>query len=391
MASIRYRVTGQLNGEQATKRFRNSDEGRKGATAFAKSLENPTKLYDVRARIGGREVTRTFTRRKDADSYATTLEADKLRGVVVDPRRANITVSDHSNRWLAGRPDLSERTTELYRWLLDRHILPMFGTRSMGSLSPSSVRSWHAGIAATHPTTAAKAYRLLRGIMNAAVSDEVISRNPCQVKGAGQEKAPERPVATIAEVQALSDAMPDEQRIAVLLAACCSLRRAELLGLRRRDIDPMRGTLTVEVTRTKSMAGTMLEKPPKTDAGRRTLRVPAKVLPALISHLEAFVGSDPDALLLDGGYRSLRTAWDNARRKVGVTYRLHDLRHFGQTMAAATGASTKELMHRAGHSSPAAALRYQHATEDRDQVLADALSELLPDAPVISITRAAAG
>jgi len=131
--------------------------------------------------------------------------------------------------------------------LLDRHILPMLGTRSMGSLSPSSVRSWH----------------------------------------------------------------------------------AELLGLRRRDIDPMRGTLTVEVTRTKNMAGTMLEKPPKTDAGRRTLRVPAKVLPALISHLEAFVGSDPDALLLDGDYRSLRTAWDNARRKVGVTYRLHDLRHFG--------------------------------------------------------------
>ena len=46
------------------------------------------------------------------------------------------------------------------------------------------------------------------------------------------------------------------------------------------------------------------------------------------------------------------------------------------TLAAATGASTKELMRRAGHASPAAALRYQHATEDRDKAIADAFDEM---------------
>jgi hypothetical protein len=121
--------------------------------------------YDVRTRIGGRVVTRTFNRRKDADAYAATTEADKLRSVVVDPRRARVTVEDYANRWLKGRNDLAERTVELYRWLLDRHIIPTLGATSLADLAPSTVRTWHAGIAAKHPTTAAKCYRLLSSLM----------------------------------------------------------------------------------------------------------------------------------------------------------------------------------------------------------------------------------
>lgn len=59
------------------------------------------------------------------------------------------------------------------------------------------------------------------------------------------------------------------------------------------------------------------------------------------------------------------------------TTRFHDLRHFSMTRAAATAASTKELMRRAGHVSPAAALRYQHATEDPDKAIANAFDEML--------------
>jgi integrase len=55
--------------------------------------------------------------------------------------------------------------------------------------------------------------------------------------------------------------------------------------------------------------------------------------------------------------------------------RFHDLRHTGNTLAAATGASTKELMTRMGHASPRAALIYQHASEERDKAIAEALSD----------------
>lgn len=67
---------------------------------------------------------------------------------------------------------------------------------------------------------------------------------------------------------------------------------------------------------------------------------------------------------------------------------LHDLRHTGNTWAAATGASTRELMVRMGHATPDAALRYQHATQERDRAIAAALAELARPAPVVEISRA---
>lgn len=101
MAQIIHRVRGY--GESATepgwKRVERSfpdgvsgrfPDGGKAAKAFALELENAVTVYDVRTRIGGRVVTRTFKRRKDADAYANTVEADKLRGVARDPRARSV-------------------------------------------------------------------------------------------------------------------------------------------------------------------------------------------------------------------------------------------------------------------------------------------------------------
>jgi len=74
---------------------------------------------------------------------------------------------------------------------------------------------------------------------------------------------------------------------------------------------------------------------------------------------------------------TLNRVWQRARRTIGRTdLHYHDLRHTGLTWAAASGASIAELMRRGGHANPAAALRYQHATEDRDRAIAEALAEL---------------
>ena len=143
-----------------------------------------------------------------------------------DAEQVVVRLTDYADDWLRSRPGLAERTVELYRWLLDRHAAPTFGGLPLDAIAPSAVRAWHAHAARTRPTTAAKAYRLLSAIMRTAVADELISRNPCQVRGAAVEKAPERPIATIAEVDALANAMPPSLRIAVVLAAWCQLRRA---------------------------------------------------------------------------------------------------------------------------------------------------------------------
>jgi excisionase family DNA binding protein len=76
------------------------------AQIFRRTTRTGDARYDVRTRIGGRVVTRTFKRKRDAEAYATSVEADRLRGVVIDPRRARVTLAtygrDPPRAWEAG-------------------------------------------------------------------------------------------------------------------------------------------------------------------------------------------------------------------------------------------------------------------------------------------------
>ena len=121
---------------------------------------------------------------------------------------------------------------------------------------------------------------------------------------------------------------------------------------------------------------------PKSAAGVRTVHIPPHLLAELQAHLSAYPDPPSSLVFTNGLGRPLtrggfRRTWVKARDSVGLPdFRFHDLRHTGNTLAAATGASTKELMARMGHASMRAALIYQHATADRDHAIAAALSRL---------------
>lgn len=337
-------------------------------------------VYRVEGRMYSAGVHAT---KADALAYLASIEVDLRRGAWIDPRAGKMTLRFYAEEWLNQRNDLAFRTKELYEYLLERHVLPTLGNATLIGLAPSKIRSWHASLAREHPSTAAKAYRLLSAIMKTAVTDGLIISSPCKVAGAGVERPVERPVATISDVEALEAAMPEHLRLIVLLATWCQLRRAEILGLRRKDVDLASASLRVEQSRTITMRGKSLVKEPKSAAGRRTIAIPEFLIAQFQDHLSRFTGLEPDALVFTGVTgvpltgNVLQVAWQRARAVVGrPDLRLHDLRHTGLTLAAATGATTVELMHRAGHSSSVAAMRYQHATKDRDRVIADALSKL---------------
>ncbi len=322
-----------------------------------------------------------FNAKADALVRLSQIETDLHRGAWVDPKAGKTTIKEYAKIWLDQRTDLAFRTRELYEYLLDRHILPELGRFPLVAVAPSTIRSWYASRAQAHASTAAKAYRLLSAIFRTALVDGLVATSPCKVDGAGVERPAERPVATVQEVVALEAAMPEHLRLIVALATWCQLRRAELLGLRRKDVDLAQSLIRIEQSRTVTMNGKSLVKGPKTEAGRRTIAVPAPLLPKIQSHLERFTGPDPDDLVFVGSFgrpltpNVLQAVWQRARATVDRNdLRLHDLRHTGLTFAAAAGATTVELMHRAGHSSAVAAMRYQHATRDRDRVIAEALA-----------------
>jgi integrase len=293
-------------------------------------------------------------------------------------------------RWQQTTADLRPGTRALYDYLLHRFLLPAFGTTPLGKLDTLTVRAWLGELhqaAEVTPTTIAKAYRLLRRILNVAVEAGYLPRNPAAIKGAGIERSAEMRHISIPQLTALADAVPPRYRALILVAGFGGLRWAELVGLRRRHVDLAGARLHV-VEQAAEVAGKFIVSPPKTDAGQRAVTLPTLAVTALAEHLDRYAAPGPDGLvfrsargkhLARSSFR--RLVWLPAVRQVGLDgLRVHDLRHTAATLAAATGATTKELMERMGHTSPRVALRYQHVMADRQAALAAALDDLARDA-----------
>ena len=332
-----------------------------------------------------RNAPHMFTSKRDAEQWLTITEAEILRGDWVDPLLSKITLAEYGAQWIKDRK-LGVRTREEYARQFRLHLVPYLGAMELGAISTEVVRKWRTTLleGGRSENGAAKAYRLLRAIMHTAFDDGRVKRNPCRIKGADQEPTPERPVATVVQVFALADQMPPRFRAFVLAAAFSGLRWGELIALRRSDVDLEE--LKVRVARKLAQlgSGAMVTGPTKSVAGVRTVSLPDVILLDLRNHLEKFTKAGSDELIFTGekgailkrGNWRKSVKWAAAIKKAGLPegFHFHDLRHTGNHLAASSGASTRELMHRMGHASMRAALIYQHATSERDREIATELS-----------------
>ena len=273
-----------------------------------------------------------------------------------------------------------------YRLLLVNHILPGLGSIPLSELRPSHIEAWYRKLGARRiPRARAKAYSLLRAILNSAKNDPEVplSENPAHIKGAGRvPRSTQIHPATLDELATITEAMPDELRLAVQLGAWCALRYGEVFELRRKDIDVVHGVVHIRraVVWTK---GQVTNDRPKTSAGVRDVTVPPHLMPMVTGHLANHVKGGQEALLFhDRSGRNLRPsefqpAWHAARAMAGRDdLKFHHLRHTGAVLAAQSGATLADLMGRLGHTTPAMAMIYQHTAADRDRLIADRLSQV---------------
>jgi integrase len=360
--------------------------------AFGNIRQLPSGRYQVRftAPDGSYvKAPKTFAARIDAEAWLTDrrreIDAKLWNAAAVAPP-ARITFGAYASGWLAnrqvaGRP-IKARTREHYQQILDDH-LRHFVARQLAAIKPKDIREWYANTLVDKPTMRSHAYSLLRTIMASAVVDELIDANPCRIVGAGRAKRVHkiRP-ASVEELGVLTAEMPEHLRLMVTLASWCALRFGEAVELRRGDID-----LSAEVIRVRRAAvrtkGAYTITTPKSDAGLRDVAIPPHIIPAIEQHLAKHVDKGRDSLIFpadNGGHlqpSTLYRHWYKARTKARRDdLRWHDLRHSGAVLAAATGASLAELMARLGHSTPTAAMRYQHAAQGRDKQIAALLSKI---------------
>lgn len=371
--------------------------GRAGRRGFGYIRRLPSKRYQ--ASYTGPDQARhaaphTFDTKDIAEAWLTDERRLIAAGTWVPPaNRAAlaaadrpVTVGEYAERWLTRRTTgpsaLKPRTAEHYRTILDRFILPPLGERPLGAVTLAEVEDWHAALE-TGPTYRAHAYSLLRTIYRDAERREDVLKSPCRVQKAGTvRRARKIEPASLAELEALTAAMPERLRLMVLLMAWCALRFGEASELRRKDVDLTNGVLKVRrgVVRVK---GGLLAGDTKSEAGKRDVAIPRHLTTTIRDHLAQHAAGGRDGLLFpdpEGGnlaHSSFLWHFNRARKAAGrPDLTPHGLRHTGAVLAAQTGATLAELMARLGHSTPSAAMRYQHAAKDRDAQIAAALSRM---------------
>jgi integrase len=334
-----------------------------------------------------------FLAQQDARAWLALQQADIVRGLWMPPGAdakpaPRLTLKVYAEHWLSNRKAkgraLKDRTREDYRRLLDRHILPALGSLPIAAITREDVERFYDDLDPSKPTQRAHAYGLLKTILATAVADGKAKTQPCVIRGAGTVKAAHKvKYATVDQLAELTAAMPGRYRAMILLGSWTALRFGEITELRRRDIDLDHNVIRVRRGVTRTTAKGFAVSTPKSDAGIRDVAFPPHLAPAIADHLDCHVGPRQDDLLfpaVGGGHLAQSTFhrhYDRARRAIGrPDLRFHDLRHSGAVLAAQTGATLADLMARLGHSTAAAALRYQHAAHGADARIAAGLSAL---------------
>lgn len=344
------------------------------------------------------EAPHTFAAQIDAEAWLTDRRRELDRDMWSPPptaaqrkahKRTAVAFSEYAQQWVNGRlvkgKPLAPRTKTHYTKLLGQHINPMFGTKPVATINREDIDAWYRDLDAGTPTTRAHCYSLMKAIMETAVTrDRLLDANPCVIAGAGQADRKVKPQPLDhTELATLVTAMPERFRAMTLLAAWGAMRFGELVELRRTDI-------AGDVVKIRRGAvrdgGTWIVGDPKSYAGKRDVVLPRNMIDALQHHLDTFVDKGKDALLFPaagGGHLQPSTLYRHfykARTAAGrEDLRWHDLRHTGAVLAAQTGATLAELMARLGHSSPQAAMRYQHAAQGRDRRIAELMAKALAD------------
>ena len=367
---------------------------KKGRRRFGNIRKRASGRYQARY-IGPDGVERTapttFETERQAETWLTVVESEIIKGQWVAPEAGEVELGEYCQRWIAERK-LAPRTRELYEGLFRLYIKPYLSRVMLGAVKPATIRNWRKRLldAGTPEPQAVKTYVLLRAVLNTAVKEDgIIRENPCRIKGYDRYHTPERPIVTVEQVYRLADALPVRFRALVIVAAFSGLRWGELVALRRGDVNLAEGVVRVS-RKLAELRHRMEFGPPKSEAGNRSVALPAATVAALRPHLLEFVNAEQDALVFTGHKGAVLRAgnfrrsvkWAVAVRTAGIPagFHFHDLRHTGNNLAAASGASTRELMHRMGHSSMRAALIYQHATSERDREIAEGMDKRIAKA-----------
>lgn len=361
----------------------------------------------------GKEHSRHFPRKVDAQRWLDEVTASVVTGQYVAPDAGRMTFREYAEDWRRAqvhRPTSAEKVESILRL----HAYPVLGNLELRAVLPSHVQAWVKGLSTKlAPSTIAVVHGVVAGVFKAAVADRRIASSPCQGTKLPEDHRETIVPLSVDQVRALEDVMPARYRALVTLAAATGMRQGEAFGLTvdRTGIAPPSARPTLKVDRQLVLVNGRdpYLGPPKRRASRRDLPLPRVAADAIAAHLAAFPSVQQDIEVQDaagrakvetvelvftrpsgapvrrnGFSRVWRTAVADAGAPAGTTF--HDLRHFYASLLIQHGESVKVVQARLGHATAAETLdTYSHLWPDSEDRTRQAVDSVLAAAAADSV------
>jgi integrase len=239
-------------------------------------------------------------------------------------------------------------------------------------------------VAKLAPATVRTNVGVLKAVMNAAVDADLLVRSPVRNLRLASGEPLQRPTLTLGELSALAGAAPPAFKALVLTAGLLGLRRSEAAGLRVRDVDFLRRSISVHQTLAE-IGGIIQVAPTKSRASRRTLSAPPFLIDELAGHLaEHRPGAGPDDLVFVGARggplrrsfeaRFFKPAVERAGLDPALTF--HGLRHVAASLMVEMGEHPRVIQARLGHATSRLSMElYAHVPDASDREVAAHLED----------------
>ncbi|MDP9225589.1 MAG: site-specific integrase [Actinomycetota bacterium] len=332
----------------------------------------------------GKQRSKHFDKRGDADKWLHENETHISGDTWIDPRSGRVLLGDWSKEWLESRINLRGATRARDESLVRNHVLPVFGDAQLPRITKMDVQKWVRQLSADgkSPATVRECYRLLGAILSEAVEHKLLTESPCRRIALPRHEHTEKRFLSADEVQRLADAIADPYRALVLTAAYLGCRWGELAGLKRKHLNLLKREVRIVGT-IERVAGTYrYVEETKSNASRRTLRLPPFLVEILAWHLAnapaseyVFPSQSGEALRYDN-FR--RRAWKSGVEAAGLGHvTFHELRHTAAALMIDQGADHLQVQRRLGHANVSTTLgKYGHLFPNREDDLNDRLESL---------------
>lgn len=339
--------------------------------------------WRARAFSDGKEISKTFFTQDEAVRWKKEQERALERGEWIDPSLSSVNFSAWASEWMKGKTDAAPSTMLGYSKLLQNHLVPEFGSQRLTSITHNSISQWvkRKVDTGTGLVVIKRAHSLLRQILNGAMLDGRLSRNPAVGVPLPRTKPKEKQVLTLSQLQELAEACK-EYAVFVLLAGTTGLRWGELAALQCKDISILNRTVSVTKGYTKGLRGETIVTSTKTHQNR-TVPVAKEVLKSL-SEIISMKSPDSHLFEMPGGgpleYNNFQNrVFRPAVKKVGLRgISFHSLRHTTASLLISQGTPITTVAGILGHASTQMTLNvYGHLYEDDAMTYIDRLGESL--------------